>query len=81
VNGGHCTAGSPRFVVRVDGVDFSLGCASGPARLHRMIDHLTQSGLRPLSLVLLEFRLQETLNQCNSYLTKAPISVLKRAGR
>ena len=31
LNGGHCTAGSPRFVVRVDGVDFSLGCASGLA--------------------------------------------------
>lgn len=30
-NGGHCTAGSPRFVVRVDGVDYSLACAFGLA--------------------------------------------------
>lgn len=30
-NGGHCTALSPRFVVRVDGVDHSLGCSTGLA--------------------------------------------------
>lgn len=30
-NGGHCTANAPRFVVNVDGTDYSLGCANGVA--------------------------------------------------
>jgi hypothetical protein len=28
-NGDHCTAVSPRFVIQVDGVDYSLGCSAG----------------------------------------------------
>jgi hypothetical protein len=31
MNGGHCTANSPRFVITVDGVEFSFGCSSGTA--------------------------------------------------
>ena len=30
-NGDHCTTVAPRFVITVDGVDYSLGCASGVA--------------------------------------------------
>ena len=30
-NGDHCTAVSPRFVIQVDGVDYSLPCTSGVA--------------------------------------------------
>jgi hypothetical protein len=28
-NGGHCTAVAPRFLIQVDGTDYSVGCASG----------------------------------------------------
>lgn len=28
-NGDHCTANAPRFVIQVDGVDYSLGCTAG----------------------------------------------------
>jgi hypothetical protein len=31
MNGGHCTANAPRFVITVDGVEFTLGCSSGTA--------------------------------------------------
>jgi hypothetical protein len=30
-NGDHCTANAPRFVIQVDGVDYSLGCTAGVA--------------------------------------------------
>lgn len=30
-NGDHCTAAAPRFVIQVDGVDYSLGCTAGTA--------------------------------------------------
>lgn len=30
-NGGHCTLNAPRYVVNVDGIDYSLGCAAGVA--------------------------------------------------
>lgn len=30
-NGDHCTAVAPRFVIQVDGVDYSLGCTAGVA--------------------------------------------------
>jgi len=28
-NGDHCTANSPRFVIQVDNVDYSIGCSAG----------------------------------------------------
>jgi hypothetical protein len=28
-NGGHCTAVAPRFVVTIDGADYTLGCTAG----------------------------------------------------
>jgi hypothetical protein len=31
LNGGHCTANSPRFVVTIDAVEFTLGCTAGTA--------------------------------------------------
>ncbi len=31
MNGGHCTANAPRFVITVDAVDFTFGCSSGTA--------------------------------------------------
>ncbi len=31
LNGGHCTATSPRFVVTIDTVDYTLGCTAGVA--------------------------------------------------
>jgi hypothetical protein len=31
LNGGHCTAAAPRFVIQVDGVDYNLGCTAGVA--------------------------------------------------
>lgn len=30
-NGGHCTDAAPRFVIQVDGVDYTLGCTAGVA--------------------------------------------------
>jgi hypothetical protein len=29
MNGGHCTANAPRFVITVDAVEFTFGCSSG----------------------------------------------------
>lgn len=31
MNGGHCTANAPRFVITVDAVEFTFGCSSGTA--------------------------------------------------
>jgi len=31
MNGGHCTANAPRFVVTVDAVEFTFGCSTGTA--------------------------------------------------
>ena len=31
LNGGHCTANSPRFVITIDAVEFTLGCSAGTA--------------------------------------------------
>lgn len=31
MNGGHCTANAPRFVITIDGVDSTFGCSSGTA--------------------------------------------------